>query len=280
VVRVQLSTKLPITAEEAAALVAIPALLNHIAAPLLRFVALDPPALPDVWGERRYHVRVLLGGLLPLGRQWIDISRHSGPAGGFRMRDNGSGDLARRWDHWITITPDAAGGCTYTDDVEIEAGLLTPFVWSFAKLFYAHRQRRWRVLAAKVSAGALELAQRTAWRARLDEELGAYRAARERGDAPGQWYSLERAHILSQIELGPHLQVHRLMLGLAIRLGDGREIIGQAVRLALAPLGSLSGRIPWGNTGRSTVSAFTPMPIPADLRDVLPPTTVEPPSPV
>jgi hypothetical protein len=52
------------------------------------------------------------------------------------------------------------------------------------------------------------------------------------------------------------------------------------VRLLLSPLGSLSGRIPWGNTGRSTVSAFTPMPIPADLRDVLPPTIVKLPDPL
>jgi hypothetical protein len=268
--RVRLSTKLPITAEQAAALVATPALLNHIAAPLLRFVALDPPALPEVWSERRYLVRVLLGGLLPLGRQWIDISCHSGPDGSFRMRDNGSGDLARRWDHWITITPADSGGCIYMDDVEIDAGLLTPFVWSFARIFYAHRQRRWRALAKMGGKGARELAQRTAWRLRINNELAAFRAARERGDVPVQWQSLERAHILSQIELRPHLYVHWLMLRLAMRLGDGREIIGQAVRLALAPLGSLSSRIPWGNTGRSTVSAFMYMPIPADLRDVLP----------
>jgi hypothetical protein len=278
--RFLLSTKLPITAEEAAALVATPALLNHIAAPLLRFVPIDPPVLPEVWGERRYHVRVMLGGLLPLGRQWIDISRHGGPDGGFRMRDNGSGDLARRWDHWITITPDDAGGCAYTDDVEIDAGLLTPLVWSFAKLFYAHRQRRWRALATKESAGARELARRTTWRLRFNNELAAFRAARERGDVPAQWQSLERAHVLSQIALRPHLHVHRLMLGLAMRLGDRREIIGQAVRLALAPIGALSGRVPWGNTGRSTVSAFTSMPIPADLRDVFPPTIVKHSDPV
>jgi hypothetical protein len=279
--RVRLSTKLPITAGEAAALVATPALLNHIAAPLLRFVALDPSVLPEVWSERGYQVRVLLGGVLPLGRQWIDISRHDAPDGGFLMRDNGSGDLARRWNHWIAIAPDDAGSCTYTDDVEIDAGLLlTPIVWSFARIFYAHRQRRWLALAAKGSAGASELARRTAWQACLDKELAAFRAARERGDVPSQWQPLERAHILSQIALQPHLHVHRLMLGVAIGVGDGREIIGQAVRLALAPLGALSGRIPWGNTGRSTVSAFTPMPIPADLRDVLPPTTVDPLFPV
>ncbi len=273
--RVRLSTKLPITTEHAVALVAMPALLHYIAAPLLRFAPVDPPALPQQWADGRYRVRVLLVGLLPIGRQWIDVSRQSGSDGSYRMRDNGSGDLARHWDHWITIAPHPAGGCTYTDDVEIEAGLLTPFGWGFARLFYAHRQRRWRALAAKGSAGVNALAQRAAWLARLDQEFSAYRTARAQGDTLGQWQSLERAHILSQIELRPHLRVHWEMLGLAIRQGNAREILGQAVRLALAPLGSISGRIPWGNTGRAAVSAFNPMPIPADLRDVLPANIVE-----
>lgn len=59
------------------------------------------------------------------------------------------------------------------------------------------------------------------------------------------------------------------MLKLAVRLGDLREVAGQALRFSLAPLGSLSGRIPIGNTGRSNVSAFTPMEIPDDLREAL-----------
>lgn len=59
------------------------------------------------------------------------------------------------------------------------------------------------------------------------------------------------------------------MLALAIRTYDRREVLGQLLRLALAPLGNVAGRIPEGNTGRSTVSPFTPMPIPADLRSIL-----------
>jgi hypothetical protein len=38
--------------------------------------------------------------------------------------------------------------------------------------------------------------------------------------------------------------------------------------LLLAPLGSLTGRLPIGNTGRSNVSAFLPMAIPQDLREL------------
>ena len=268
--RVCLSTKLPIAADAAFLVLRTPALLNHVAAPLLRFVPIEPRAFPPIWQEGACRVRVLLGGILPLGQQSIDISQQRSLDGSFRMRDNGSGDLARRWDHWITITPDGEDGCTYVDDVAIEAGLLTPVVWSFARIFYAHRQRRWRKLAQHGGAGIRDLMRRTAWRGCLDAELLAFASARTPGDVSRQWHALERAHILSQAALGAHLQVHRMMFGLAVRTGDLREIVGQAFRLALAPLGSLTGRIPWGNTGRARVDAFTPMPIPPDFRDVLP----------
>lgn len=65
--------------------------------------------------------------------------------------------------------------------------------------------------------------------------------------------------------LGLHLRVHLAMLGYAFRLRQPREIVGQLARLALAPLGTLTGRVPHGNTGRANVGAFAPMPLPADL---------------
>lgn len=65
------------------------------------------------------------------------------------------------------------------------------------------------------------------------------------------------------------MRVHWLMLFYAVRLRDAHEILGQIMRLALAPIGALAGRVPVGNTGRSNVSAFAPMPIPEDLRPLL-----------
>lgn len=100
----------------------------------------------------------------------------------------------------------------------------------------------------------------------IASELAAHRSARASGDRSAAWASLERAHIVSQPFLGPHLASHRIMFGFAVALGDWREAAGQAVRFVLAPLGALTGRIPIGNTGRSTVSPFAAMPIPDDLR--------------
>ena len=47
------------------------------------------------------------------------------------------------------------------------------------------------------------------------------------------------------------------------------EAFGQLFRLALVPLGHLTGRLPAGNPGRATVSAFRPMPVRADLRALI-----------
>lgn len=100
----------------------------------------------------------------------------------------------------------------------------------------------------------------------FDRELAAYRTARSQYDAPTAWRRLERAHIVSQPYLALHLGSHWQMLKFAVDQRDPKEIMGQVARLALAPLGSLTGRIPVGNTGRANVSAFQPMPIPDDLR--------------
>lgn len=103
----------------------------------------------------------------------------------------------------------------------------------------------------------------------LDREIQNYRTQRTLCDEAGAWRSLERAHIIAQRALAPHMRVHKIMLRYAVHLRDYREVAGQLARLALAPLGSLTGRTPFGNTGRSNVSAFEPMPIPEDLRSVL-----------
>ena len=103
----------------------------------------------------------------------------------------------------------------------------------------------------------------------IARELADYRAARNGNDPAKAWIALERAHILSQPYLVLHLANHWEMLKLAAAERDVKEVVGQIARLALAPLGSLTGRIPVGNTGRSDVSAFKSMPIPEDLRDEL-----------
>jgi hypothetical protein len=111
---------------------------------------------------------------------------------------------------------------------------------------------------------------RAAWAAELD----AARAARSSGDTSSEWTHLERAHILSQPMAVAHVRTHAAMFTAALRRRDRHELAGQLVRIIVAAPGSITGKYPIGNTGGADVSALAPMPIPDDLRPLLP-NTVE-----
>ncbi len=224
---------------------------------MLRFIPVGETSLDAFRPGGRYQVKLRLFGFMPFGTQWIVPSLHKPEIGEWpkRLRDNGYSALIAKWDHWITVAPDGSGGTHYSDDVEVSAGILTPFIWGFAQIFYRHRQRRWRGLARTLSMRRV-----------IVDEMALFHAARVSGEIDVAWLHLERAHIVSQPHLELHLASHVSMLGYAVEQRDWRETVGQIVRLALAPLGALTGRIPVGNTGRSNVSAFQPMPVPDDLR--------------
>jgi hypothetical protein len=99
----------------------------------------------------------------------------------------------------------------------------------------------------------------------IEAGLASARQSAQAGDLTGAWSALERAHIVSQPALRPHLRVHCAMFDLAIANGDLGEAFGQINRLALAPLGHVLGRTPWGNPGRATVSKFARAPLPDDV---------------
>ena len=89
------------------------------------------------------------------------------------------------------------------------------------------------------------------------------------GDAAAAMKLLERAHVLGQNDFGPHLRVHLRMLHVGWRTRDWHEVRGQVLRIALVPLGHLLGRLPRGNTGAASVSAFAPMAIAPDIERLL-----------
>ena len=258
--KVSRSTRIALKPETVWAEVQTARLLQHIAWPLVHFIPVDDAAFESFRPGGRYEVKLRLFGIIPFGTQWIVTSTHDADGTDWpkRLRDNGHSALISRWDHWITVMPEPNGGTHYSDEVEVSAGALTPFIWAFAQIFYWHRQRRWRGLAKSLAARRV-----------IGAEMAAYRSAVEAGDDDRAWHHLERVHIVSQPYLGPHLASHGAMLRFAIRRRDWSEVLGQMIRIILAPLGSLTGRLPVGNTGRSNVSAFAPMPIPADLAESL-----------
>lgn len=103
---------------------------------------------------------------------------------------------------------------------------------------------------------------------RFRQELADSRTARRDGDGPRAWRHLERAHILGQMAVWPHVRVHLAMLWAAILDTDAREVGGQLIRILRAGPGSYAGTVPIGDTGR-TRSTYPPPPVPDDLLAIL-----------
>lgn len=77
---------------------------------------------------------------------------------------------------------------------------------------------------------------------------------------------LGRAHVLSQSSTTKHLYVHWLMFLFSVSRLDGKETLGQVLRLIVTVPGHLIGKVPVGNIGWSTVGLTQTMPIPDDLK--------------
>lgn len=107
---------------------------------------------------------------------------------------------------------------------------------------------------------------------RVTPRIAAFDAALREGDErravddfSGALYALERAHVLGQRDIGRHLRVHLRMLRVGWAARDAREVRGQLLRLALTPVGHLTGRLPAGNTGSTRVGPFVVMPVEGEL---------------
>ncbi len=93
-------------------------------------------------------------------------------------------------------------------------------------------------------------------------------AARRAGDLGLAFRHLERAHILGQRRTWLHVKSHMGMLQVGWQRHDAREIVGQLTRILAAATFSRIW-VPTGNTGGANVSATRPMPVPADLQDII-----------
>lgn len=103
----------------------------------------------------------------------------------------------------------------------------------------------------------------------VKEAVSAAQEAERARNWDQAWESLAEAHIFSQSDPWLHSAVHWKMLGLGWRQRNWREIQGQVLRLLLAAPGSILGKYPVGNTGRSNVSAFQAMPVSDRIREKL-----------
>jgi hypothetical protein len=122
-----------------------PKSLRYVALPILGFTPVEAGALDGEWEVGRdYPLNLYLLGFIPLGRHTIRLTKIDQRNHTIVSQERGF--LVPVWNHTIVfyqVTPDRVH---YTDEIAIEAGWRTPFIWLFAHLFYRHRQRRWRSL--------------------------------------------------------------------------------------------------------------------------------------
>ena len=103
----------------------------------------------------------------------------------------------------------------------------------------------------------------------FDNEIALAREFIAKGELESGFRHLERAHVIGQAFVAPHVLSHLLMLGVEVRRRRVMATAGQAVRIALGMLGSAVGIVPVGNTGGTDISMFKRMPIDPELQKII-----------
>lgn len=166
------------------------------------------------------------------------------------------GEFWMVWDHVFRtfLAPDRRIGAA---EVGLrEAGVAAGYV--------DHLLYPFRATAADISSSAPRTRQQLA-RVAFLRELDLARRHELEEHIPSAWRAQELAHVIAQPYWRLHLRSHCAMWALAWRQRSGREVIAQTARLALTPLGHLSGRLPANNVGTGRVGALETGSWPAEL---------------
>ncbi len=146
----RISTLLPCTEHQLWQKIIEPRPLRYVSSPILSFIPVEPGALDSEWRVgRAYPLKLYFLKFIPLGRHSIRLVKIEQEANTISSEESGS--LARVWNHNIWFHADADGKLAYTDEIEIQAGWLTPAIWFFAHLFYRRRQRRWKAFLKQIN---------------------------------------------------------------------------------------------------------------------------------
>jgi hypothetical protein len=106
-------------------------------------------------------------------------------------------------------------------------------------------------------------------RVAFDTEISLAKECISRGELETGFAHLERAHVIGQAFVGPHVRSHWLMLKMEFRRRRLAAAFGQALRIILGSLGSAVGVVPVGNTGGSNVGMFKHIPIEPELQRII-----------
>lgn len=150
---VRVSTELDISADLAWETVKKPETFLYVVRGVLGVRQLDE--VPEDWGEGlTVRVRLYFFHVIPAWKHEIRIVRLDEAAREIYTNERGGG--VRRWNHLLKFESLSEQRCRYTDEIEIGAGPLTPFVWLFAHAMFRYRHIRWRRLARRLRSEGVQ----------------------------------------------------------------------------------------------------------------------------
>ena len=134
-----------------------PHVFEAVSHPFTQFTSMEAGGFPELWQPGEHCVQVAAFGMVPIGKQVIDVSYPEATPGIRIMRDSGrglSGSLAlvSTWRHTMAISAAPDGKTLYRDELSFSAGAATPLLWP---MFWAFWQ--WR------AAGLIRLAPTWSW---------------------------------------------------------------------------------------------------------------------
>ncbi len=119
--------------------------LMYVASPILKFKPQPGYSVPEKWLlGTEYKLKLFFLGIIPLGDYFIKLIEINQEENRIISYEHGS--LTKTWDHTIQFHAIDDQTIEYSDEVEMNAGIFTFFVWLFAHFFYRYRQNKWQKL--------------------------------------------------------------------------------------------------------------------------------------
>lgn len=106
---------------------------------------------------------------------------------------------------------------------------------------------------------------RTELKAAFEAEMAAAERLIQAGRLNRAMRHLERAHVIGQSYVRPHVRSHWSMFRIAVKRNSLADGLGQAVRIILGAFGSAIGVVPIGNTGGTDISMFARVPVDPEI---------------
>lgn len=143
--KIKISSELNRPTKEVWSYVELSSTLVKVAWPMAQIEPANGKRFPEKWIQNeKVYCRSYLFGIFFVGTRSIFFEKIDGV--NFQLQSRESDQLIKQWDHLISITPTSSYSCVYSDEIEIDAGFITPIVCLWARLFYLHRQSRWKKL--------------------------------------------------------------------------------------------------------------------------------------